>query len=238
MKNVGFITVMALLMMFGCSKDDLINTEQELISVEESNQPVIYGEKGPSKGSRGVEKIIEFSGNSISATSDEDILKVCPPPPYDGCGRVLLANGNFSGQLKGFGKIKTGLSRYTFTISPAETNPEYGREGNDREEEYYYQLEAHGTVAISDNDHFELTIIGYLNPMDPIRDGNKNLGSLFKGVATIDENSGSGKFVGYSETFEVMSAYTPSALRDHTWFLGANLDTGESSLHFSNFIYR
>ena len=46
MKKLGILAIMALIIMFGCSKEEMTNTEQDLFSVEENDQAVIGEKRG------------------------------------------------------------------------------------------------------------------------------------------------------------------------------------------------
>ncbi len=143
MKNLGFIAVVALLMMFGCSKDDLITTEQELFSVEKNNQPVIYDEKGPIKDNAGVGTGFWLKGTS--SDSDESL------PIYfssESAEMKILSHGNFSGKLIGYGKINEIESYYDIKILSVIDNKtvDYTRCWG----QYIYNLEIKGTVYIID----------------------------------------------------------------------------------------
>lgn len=227
MKTTFFkIATVMLLLIFGCSKDDLIDNEQESFSVEENNQPVIYGEKGAISGDYSRGSIISFGGTS----SGTETLPVCPPGDLN-CVRKLLINGNFSGNMKRFGKIVPSLSTYEISWVP-ELNPLFTLENCNcpLEEEYRYKLVAHGRVALSDKDYFNITIEGYLNTYETRTYRRWTYGSQFSGKASVDEGSGVGKFINFSEEFAVL---TTSISR--TNFYHANLDTGVISFSISNF---
>ncbi len=235
---------MALLMVFGCSKEEMITTEQELFSVEKNNQHDI-GEKRGDFNESGW-NYTEFYGTSTGTES----LTICLPDDNTGlpmdCGRKLLMNGNFSGNLRGYGKINPSLSSYTINFvdkdNPSEYFDLYGNEEyyalfndksyTDRIEPYFYNIVISGTVALSVKDSFEVTIIGVLWPMVPLLDVNSGIikGSGF-GTHDVVISNRRGKFENYTQIFYNCG----STLIDGTNFKGANLEeTGEMSLYVNN----
>ena len=217
MKNLGFIAVMALLMMFGCSKDEVITTEQEPFSVEKNSQPVINGEKGPTNGNSGVGGISFF----CTSNKDGDFIKewtqeAVNPYPNIKLDRKLLRNGTFKGNLSGYGKINSTLnSTYTFiSCEPAliDCPPNCG-------EPMMYKLIADGTIYISTRDYCSITITGNLYPWyyTDIRFD----GGLFIGTATT--HGGAGKLKNFNKTFWIWRSGMDRS--------GINLTTGEMALN-------
>ncbi|MHB1148491.1 MAG: hypothetical protein ACYC01_12960 [Lutibacter sp.] len=156
MKNLGFSAVMALLMMFGCAKDEVITTEQESFSVEKNGQPVIYGEKGPTKDNAGVGTGIWFKGTS---SVDSPSL-----PIYfssESAEMQILSEGNFNGRLIGYGKINEIDSKYVITIESQEDKIPF-QPLVDCWGQYIYNLEISGIVYITDRDSsfFSFTLTG------------------------------------------------------------------------------
>ncbi len=215
MKNLGFIAVLALLMMFGCSKDEVITTEQEPFSVEKNNQPVINGAR-PGSATMSVSGISFFSSSIkndlfIKQWTQEDKVLY----PYLTLNRNILSQGNFSGKLSGYGTINSSLSRYTFSScieAPIDSPPNYG-------EPLMYKLIADGIIYIGTRDYCSITITGNLYPWF---NAESNFdGGLFIGKATT--HSGFGKLKNFNKTFEVY--------RSGVNIYNINLKTGEIGLN-------
>ncbi|MHB1148490.1 MAG: hypothetical protein ACYC01_12955 [Lutibacter sp.] len=180
MKNLGFIAVLALLMMFGCSKDEVITTEQDHFSVEKNSQPVINGARPGSTTST-------VSGISFFSTSikNGDFLIGCiPNNSITNTERKLLRNGVFSGKIAGIGSINSSLSRYTFSScveADIDSPPNYG-------EPKMFQLIANGTISLGTRDNCSIRITGNVYPWyytDIQFDGG-----LFIGTATTSLGTG------------------------------------------------
>jgi hypothetical protein len=203
------IAMVALLLLAGCSKDEFINKPSE------NNQL----KKGSTKGMG-----ITFIGTS---STDEVFIPICSPG-IENCGRKLHANGNFSGNLTGYGKINPELSKYTFSVIEIIKNPYYGNPLYPREEEWSYKLEAKGRVSLSTSDYFSITITGYLITYEPLKDGRWIYGCVFTGNGKTDTDQGSkgGKFLNFNGEF-----YVKWNILNGTNFKGINLETGEISLN-------
>lgn len=242
MKKIEILAVVALLMMFGCSKDNLIDIEQDSIIVEE-NKHFENGDIGSRRGDGGINgwNFVEFYGTSTGTES----LTICLPDSFGlpgmDCGRKLLKNGNFSGNLPGYGKINSSLSPYTVKFRepqweewPLYQNAEHYALYSDpiltaRFEKYFYNIEIIGTVATSAKDSFKFKIIGVLRPMVPDTSGTIIKGSWFFGLM-MEISEGKGKFENYTQTFYNCSTTQISG----TNFSGVNLETGEMSLFVNN----
>ncbi|HCE56063.1 MAG: hypothetical protein ACYCZ2_16240 [Lutibacter sp.] len=201
MKKFRFLAVMALLMMFGCSKDEVITDEQELFSVEKNSQPVIGEKNGLDNPGW---KDISFQLTSINNSIYEGN---CMPN-----NRKILKSGYFEGNIQGFGVIKSNLSKYEFSEYCVEdeigsNSPTYG-------EQWRYELKIiGGKVAISTKDYFYLDITGYLYPWFNLGTGIDD--GTFIGTATTRD--GSGKFKDFNDRTFVVGKYG---------FEGINLETG------------
>ncbi len=209
MKNYRFLAVMALLMMFGCSKDEVTNTDQELFSVEKNNQPVVNGAR-PGSATMSVSGI-SFFGTSTKSDLAEGFVNGCLPSP-----RKLLKYGTFSGKLAGYGTINSSLSTYSFTSceeADIDSPPNYG-------EPLMYKLIAEGILSLGTRDHCSITITGNLYPW--YNTAIQFDGGTFIGKATT--HSGVGKLKNFNKTFEVYR----SGMNNY----GINLKTGEIGLVF------
>lgn len=232
MKKFGFLAVMALLMMFGCSKDEMTTDEQEPYSVEKNEQPGI-GEK---RGDGGVNawNFVEFCGTST--VGPDTPLIICLPETMD-CGRKLLVNGYFSGNLPGYGKIISSLSTYTIEFGEPYwdyfelyQNAEHYALYDDpsipaRFEKYLYNIVIKGKVATSNKDYFNITVIAVIRSMI-----NDETGDIIRGSwivpSDIDFAPGDGKLANYSD--EYFTCGTRQI--EGTNYSGVNLATGEMSL--------
>ena len=208
MKNIGFIAVTALLMMFGCSKDELIITEQEPFSVENNNQTVVNGKRPVSVNSMGSR--ISFLSTSIK--NGELLIGCIPNNSITNTERKILKTGTFKGTLKDYGKINSSLSWYTFSSCiEADINPP------NKGEPKMYKLIAEGKIYLNSRDYCSITIVGNLYPWyytDIQFDGG-----VFIGSATT--SSGVGKLKNFNKTFEVYSSGD----------FNINLKTGEIGLN-------
>ena len=209
MKKIPILALVALLMVFGCAKDDLINTEQDSVVIEENSQTVFNKERRVKPGN-GVNSM-SFWSKSIS--NSEFVYDDCLPT-----GRILLKKGYFSGTLDGFGTIKTSMSTYEFIDDackelPIDSPPNYG-------EPLMYYVVAQGKIALGSRDYCSITITGNLYPWYYTEYGFD--GGQFIGTAKI--NSGAGKLKGlHNKSFEVYSG-SPSGPT-------INIETGAISLN-------
>lgn len=204
---------MALLMMFGCSKDEGITTEQEPFSVEKNNQPVVNGEKGSAKGNAGIVKYLQFFSTSNESGGYFDL----GGNPYNTNKNMkLLKQGTFSGSIGGFGNIKSSSSRYEFS-SPEETISQK----NDTIWCDYtsYKLTANGKISLDASDYCFINISGYACFVD------NNYGG-FSGIAKT--HSGVGKLKNFNKIFKVYHFGLSSP--------GFNLTTGEIRLQFVEYV--
>jgi len=204
MKKIQILAFMALIMVFGCSKDEVINTEQNSIALEESNFTGSSGERktNPNNGL----SYISFFSNSIINT---EFVNGCLPTDLH-----LLKQGNFSGNITGFGKIKTSLSTYEI-VSCVENS------GNHP----LYSIVAQGMIALSSRDYCSITITGYFDVSDDTSYGF--VYGAFNGNATT--YSGVGKLKGLDyKSFEVYSGSPKGPT--------INLDEGTMTLRISNFL--
>ncbi|MHB1108123.1 MAG: hypothetical protein ACYCZ2_17345 [Lutibacter sp.] len=193
MKKFKFLAVMALLMIFGCSKDEVITTEQDSFSVEKNGQPVINGARPGSTTS----EISRINFYSTSIKNGEFLTGCIPNYSITNTERKLLKTGTFKGTLKDFGKINSSLSGYTFSScieADIDSPPNYG-------EPKMYQLIAEGTISLGTRDNCSIRITGNVYPWyytDIQFDGG-----LFIGTATT--SSGTGKLKNFNKTFEIYS---------------------------------
>ena len=200
---------LAVMLLMGCSKDELINDKGE------NNQL----KKGSTKGMG-----VTFIGTS---SDDEVFIPICPPNT-ETCGRKLHENGNFSGNITDYGKINPELSKYTLKVIEIIENPYYDNSLYPREEEWSYKLEVKGRISLGASDYFNITITGFLITYKPLQDGRWIYGSVFTGNGKTDTAPGSraGKFLNYNGEF-----FVKWDILNGTNFKGINLETGEISLN-------
>ena len=238
-KTVFQIIVLSLFLIMGCSKDEMTTDEQELFSLEKNKQTSI-GEQRGDGGANGW-NFVEFYGTSIGM----DTLIICLPESMD-CGRKLLSNGYFSGNLPGYGKINSSLSKYTITFRREEPyyfnyepfplfgDLDYYALYDDptipaRFEEFQYKIEIKGKVGISNKDYFNVKITAVILPMVPDESGDIIKGSWIS-ASDVDFTPGLGKLANYSD--EYFRCGTRQI--EGTNFSGVNLETGEMSLFVNN----
>ena len=207
MKKIQVLAFMALILMFGCSNEELINTKQDSVVSEESNLSVFNGER-KSNPNAGV--------NTIAFLSNSDVELGF----YDGClptGLNLLKYGNFSGTLSGFGKIKTSLS--TYEIISCVENFDYPLYPNQ-----VYSIVAQGVIALGTRDYCYITITGKFDIGDDTSYGF--VYGVFVGNATT--YSGVGKLKGLNnKSFEVYNGKVNGP--------SLNLNEGTITLRFSDY---
>lgn len=209
MKKNHFLAIMALLMVFGCSKDQWTDTELE--SATSENGMIASKGKGGTKPGNGV-NLISFESNS---TGTADFVTNCLPE-----GRNLLRKGAFSGSLAGFGKIKSSLSTYEIVSCEAlAINPPNAGEP------LMYSIVAEGKLATGPNDYCSITFTGNIYPF---YDSERGFDSgTFIGSAKAF--SGVGKLKGLdNKSFEVYNGLMESRS-------GINLQTGNIRLWFSDY---
>lgn len=229
MKNLGFIAVVALLMMFGCSKDNLIVTEQDSIVVDENNQTIINGERGSTKGATSPGAIMSFGSTSISNINNfKWTQEKGDPYPIIELNRILMLDGTFSGKLGSYGRINSSLSYYKFNspeLVPIDSPPNYG-------EPEMVSVISEGKIYINISDYCSITMTGNVYPWYYSPETNSWLsatwdGGLFIGTATIN---GYGKLSNLNnKKFSVYSNNIGSP--------GINLETGAIRLDFSDYEY-
>lgn len=212
MKKTFFqIVVLALLLIMGCSKDDLIDTEQEPFSVEK-NQPVM-GEKGGKPGSTVSE--IRFQSNSIENGIFIEEGCLISPYPQD---RRLLKEGMFSGFIEGYGNINPKLSEYEIVDCDLTPNDKYDSE--DIYSEFnMYKLTIEGEISLSPKDYCTIQITGNVYPISYTEAaGGPHAwinfdGGNFEGIGTID--TGLGKLSGLkNKNFRVYGSIFTSGIYD------------------------
>jgi hypothetical protein len=208
MKKIKILAVMALLMTFGCSNEDLINTEQNS-EVLEGNLSLINGER-KNNPNNGVSSIVFYSNSIVNTNFVSD----CLPEGLD-----LLKQGNFSGNLSGFGKLNANLSRYQFISCeewPIDSPPNYG-------EPLMYKIVTQGKLALGSKDYCDITITGNIYPWYYTEYGF--YGGVFIGTAIT--KSGVGKLKGLNnKSFEVYSGSPKGPT--------INLDEGTIALRISD----
>ncbi|MDP2069695.1 MAG: hypothetical protein Q8K04_12125 [Lutibacter sp.] len=178
MKKFKFLAVMALFMVFGCAKDEVITDEHKLFS-EENNQSVNW--------KSGVGPRINFYGTSNESGGYYDLLK----NPTTDADRKLLKKGTFSGKLPGFGHIKFKVSTYEFS-TPEETVSQ--KNDSIYCDESGYLLTAEGKIILESRDSCSISITGYLCTTADNFAG-------FSGVAKT--HSGVGKLKNFNKWFKV-----------------------------------
>lgn len=139
MKNITFqIVLVMLLLLMGCSQDELIN------DASENNQL--------KKGSPGTTALSSFRvyGNSIYDNSFFELKEL-------GDDSKILRNGKFSGSISGIGKINSSLSTYNFESYTTKPNNNIGNKYYTPLSPYYLLL-GKGKVYINSVDFFEFEI--------------------------------------------------------------------------------
>lgn len=222
MKNLGFLAVMALIMMFGCSKDEMTTGEQELFSVEKNSQPVIDANRPGSPNSL---SIIQFLGKS-NILNDFYVSCFDPNPFTDPeAARHIYQKGNFSGKLVGFGKINSKESEYIFTGCDKIVDYNEWATGN-YDEKDAYEITGTGKIYLTARDYCNVTISFILLPNYYPDDGFDG-GNISEGVLTINEGETAGKL-------EALNNKIFNIYRDGVRYpYGINLTTGEIGLRIS-----
>jgi len=159
MKKIQFLAVMALLMTFGCSNEDLINSEQDLVVLEENSLAVNSGERRGNPG--GEVNGINFVSNSIeNGIFIDGSCLISPYPPE----RKLLKDGIFSGTIEGYGKINPKISEYE--IVNCELIPNDGINPERYIEENMYKLTIEGRISLSIKEYCSIHIVGNVYPIN------------------------------------------------------------------------
>ena len=208
MKKIHLLAAMALLMVFGCSKEEWIDAEKD--SAVTGGSLTASKAKERSKPGNGVNEI-SFISNSAGTA---DFVTDCLPE-----GRRLLREGNFSGSLTGFGRIKSGLSNYEIVscdVLPIDP-PNVG-------EPHMYTIEVKGMLATGPNDYCSITVTGNIYPWYDPEIGYDS--GLFMGQATT--HSGAGKLKGLdNKSFSVHSGDGKGPT--------INLESGTIRLRYSDY---
>ena len=204
MKTIKILAIITLIMIFGCSNEELYNSDPDTLKNEETNKEDLIN------GLLRETTVISFTsysldGNNVPCEFYEDWFK-------------LPQSGYFSGKIVGYGKINSSLSTYQF-----EETCELIESPNPKEWDvpYFYGVKASGTLALSPNDRCTITFTGILYPTYP------NYITDFNGEAITSE--GVGKLKGLDGMrFKFFNYY--SRKREHS----INLEEGTISLKFSN----
>ncbi|MDP3946154.1 MAG: hypothetical protein Q8Q51_09675 [Lutibacter sp.] len=195
MKKLSFLAVLALLIMFGCSKEEMTNTEQELFSVEKNNQSIFNNDQSGKPVSTVSE--IRFVSNSIeNGNFIEDGCLISPyNPPLI---RRLLEEGMFSGSIEGYGNINPKISKYQIVGCDIALND--GGINRQIEPEYVeanmYKLTIVGKISLSPRDYFTIQISGNVYPISYTEAaGGPHAwinfdGGNFEGIGTVNTVSG------------------------------------------------
>jgi len=209
MKTKIYFGLLALLFVLGCSNEELINPS-------ENNQL----RKG-----RGVNSI-HFDGNSIINDNYYSLVELVDDESgFSLLGGKFMLDGEFSGNIIGFGKIISSSSTYTFTKPEVFKNPYYNAKDYYNEFSVYYNINATGKISVGVKDNCDITITGVLQPgyyaPPDFTDGNIYGGMIDKGKAII--TNGTGKLKNLNGIYHV---YRGGGLN----YFGINLSTGEISL--------
>lgn len=214
MKKFRFLAVMALFMVCGCSKDELIN------DTSENNQL--------KKGRPNTSTEIFFLSNSIA---NDDFIVLAPG--YLCPDRKILRKGIFTGTINGIGVINSRKSTYEiknpeilnhdgfwyYTDTTLLTHPI---------EEKMYKITVEGNIFINEQDHCSITITGNIYPVCYYPLDSSEFGS-FEGTGVI--NSGTRKFADLNgKNFRV---YGRPFLGGVTFFNG-NHNTGDFHLKITD----
>lgn len=208
MKTKTYFGMFALLFILGCSDEELIKNPSENNLLRKGN---------------GVNSIT-FSGNSIINDNYYPLVELAD----DKSGFSLpdgkfMRDGKFSGNIKGFGKIISDSSTYTFTEPEVFKNPYYTKDYYN-EFSVYYNINANGKISIV-RDNCDISITGALQPgyyaPPDFTNGNIFGGLIDKGKAII--TNGTGKLKNLNGTYHV---YKGGGLN----YFGINLSTGEIAL--------
>jgi hypothetical protein len=174
MKKFRFLAVMALVIMLGCTNEELTN-----VSIDENQLKT---------GRIATTAPFSFTGNS--ATSDDLFDGKCwveTTDEYNHPEWKLLLNGNFSGKIHGFGIINSDKSIYKFTECAKYQN--VFSENAFYDYKYSYMLTAIGTLYIGKRgDSCAITISGRLYPFKPTTTGK--IYANLRGTATFSDGTG------------------------------------------------
>lgn len=211
------LAIMALMLMVGCSKDTLIDAEQDYVQLEESSKTELKG-KGNTFSGNGYDFISFYSTSTVNGNFVMNGLETesngLPTVVY------LLRQGTFSGNISGYGRIKSSLSTYEFSScvrSATDLTPECSVG-----EPWMFEVVAEGTLALGTRDYCSITITGNIYPWYYPEFGV--YGGLFGGQATI--HSGAGKLKGLNnKSFSVYSMGRP----------GVNLEMGTITFDINDY---
>jgi hypothetical protein len=208
-------------MLFGCSKDNLIDTEQDSMVIEENNQTIINGEKGPIKDNSGVGTGLWLKGTSSDIGGSSEFIYWSENDDFLGVPVLkILTEGNFSGKLIGYGKINEINSTYLIEIVSSEENKLFGT-ANNCSGLYIYNIKVTGTIVLSDRDSsfFDFTLTGkfYINH------DNSTINQVYFGVS--DDNRLTGEINVSSVKFDNLK----KNLKANIW--SSDLTTGKIYLN-------
>lgn len=178
------IVVAVMLLLLGCSKDELIN------DTSENNQL--------KKGVSGI------SFYSISVDGDSYSL---PDNPITGATRKVLKYGTFEGSIQGLGKIIPGLSPYTFDDLIEEDNGGWSVSYEPK----WYIIVSSGIISLSARDYCLVDISGviitphfYTAESSANKTAHDGAYINYDGIATTHD--GVGKLKGFNKIFKVSRA--------------------------------
>ena len=210
MKKIPIIAILALLMIFGCTKDDVTNTEDSNV-FEEGNLSSVNRER-KNNPNNGVSSIWFFG----TSKENDNFRENCLPDELK-----LLNQGYFNGKIVGYGKINTSLSNFEFTSCeelPSDLPPIQGYDPQ------MYTVEALGTLALGSRDYCNVTIIGNIYTFYSVDYGYYS--GSFIGNAIF--SSGAGKLKDFdNKIFAIYSNNKSDAL-------GLNLEAGTISLYIKD----
>lgn len=173
MKKFRFLTVIALLMMLGCTNEELTNVSNE--------------ENQLNKGRIATTAPFSFIGNSTSTDLFDGRCWKEVTNEYDHPEWKLLLNGNFSGKIGGFGIINSDKSIYKFTSCVNYKNIFTKNDLYDYK--YSYIMTAIGTLYIGKRgDNCAITVSGRLYPFQPTATGK--IYANLRGTATFSDGTG------------------------------------------------
>jgi len=176
MKKFRFLAVMALFMVLGCSKDELINDTSENSQLK--------------KGSPNTSTEIIFLSNSIA---NDDFIVLAPG--YLCTDRKILRKGNFTGTINGIGVINSKKSTYEIINYEILNHDGFWRFTDPSlltypDEPNMYKITVEGNIIINEQDHCSITITGNIYPVCYYPLASLEYGS-FEGTGVI--NSGTRK---------------------------------------------
>jgi len=191
MKKVGFrIVAIVLLLIMGCSKDELISDSSENNQLKKSNK----------LGITEIRFFSNYTDNNVYVVAGEGCLLPT---------RKILQQGTFSGTINGYGIINPKLSKYE--INDCVIIPSDQTDNTNYIEPNMYKLNIKGTISLSQREYCSINITGNIYPRcfpDIQFDGGD-----FEGTGTIV--SGVGKLVGLNnKIFRVYGRLFTSGVND------------------------